>query len=380
MFKILEYIFYLLTSVIKPSRVIVFSSYPAFTDNAYAVYKHLLEKNLFRGYKFVWVTLEKNINIEILGNTNERDIRVFSKKSILSLWYYFNAKHIFITHGLYSRLTFNRPNTVINLWHGMPLKRIGILDKKSSFYMKNTQLLIATSVTFQKIMAKSFNKHINQVLLTGQPRNDLMFEPTDFYKKTNLNKANYRKVGIWLPTYRKTSIGKVRVDGNFQDGFLSFLNISQLQEMNLFFKSCYTLIIIKLHPMDILQDFEFENYSNIRIIKQKDFTSQLYPLLGSTDFLLTDYSSVWVDYEILNKPIGFVMDDFDEYKNNRGFTIDNFENELPGIRISDIATLKKFILNPFKHKVSIGNGNKYNEFKDNKSTERLISYLNKKNL
>ena len=363
----------------RPSNIIIFCSYPSFTDNAFAIYQHIVKKNLFPGYKLVWLVLDpkdakkENIPFEMINDK----LVVLSKKSIRGIWYYLTAKYVFFTHGLYSNLKISRQNTVINLWHGMPLKKIGLMDNFFTSYMGNTQILIATSEIFQKLMSQSFGKPLNDVLIIGQPRNDMMFEPTDFYEKTNINKSDYKSVGIWLPTYRRSTIGDIRVDGNYEEGKISFLDLEQLKELNKSLEGNKILLIIKLHPMDILQEFDFSSFSNLIIVKQKDFTSQLYPLLGSTDFLLTDYSSVCIDYDILGKPMGFVMDDFDEYKESRGFTIPNLDKELPGKIIINMEALKEFLAAPDKYKTNTGD--RFNKFKDNKASERLLNWLEENN-
>ena len=56
----------------------------------------------------------------------------------------------------------------------------------------------------------------------------------------------------------------------------------------------------------------------------------LYCLLNSVDPLLTDYSSVFFDYAILNRPIYFYMYDLEEYAQDlRGFYLD-IHKDLPG--------------------------------------------------
>ena len=45
-----------------------------------------------------------------------------------------------------------------------------------------------------------------------------------------------------------------------------------------------------------------------------------YELLGVADALLTDYSSVYYDYLLLDRPIGLCWDDYEEYKAN-GFKV-----------------------------------------------------------
>jgi CDP-glycerol glycerophosphotransferase (TagB/SpsB family) len=373
--SIFQNIFRILSSVLTPYKVIVFCSYPVFTDNAFAIYQHIIHNNLFTGYKLVWIVLNsKEIKKDSLPHGKRKtDVIILSKKSPVALFYYLIAKYVFFTHGLYSNLKIARQNTVINLWHGMPLKRIGLMDNQGSSYMGNSQILIATSELFQKLMAQSFGKPVTNVLIIGQPRNDMMSQPTDFYDSFNINKSSYSSIGIWLPTYRATTIGEIRIDGNFDKGKISFLDLEQLLELNAFLEQNKILLIIKLHPMDKLQEYNFNLFTNLKIVKQKDFTSQLYPLLGSTDFLLTDYSSVWVDYDILGKPMGFVIDDIEEYKKSRGFTIDNLDRELPGKIIRNMDALKVFLLNQEKYKVYTGE--RFNKFKDDNASERLLNWL-----
>ena len=71
---------------------------------------------------------------------------------------------------------------------------------------------------------------------------------------------------------------------------------------------------------------------------------QLYSLIGECGVLLTDYSSVYIDYLILNRPIGFIIDDFEEYKNSRGFVFDKPDDWMPGEKIKTFEELEKFIL------------------------------------
>ena len=102
-----------------------------------------------------------------------------------------------------------------------------------------------------------FNNMLKEgVLLIGQPRNDLMYEPTDFYDKIGHSRSDYRKVGIWLPTYKQSAIGDIRSDGVFYEDGISFLNIDQLSTLNERLKEKKDLLVVKLHPMDILQQKE----------------------------------------------------------------------------------------------------------------------------
>jgi CDP-glycerol glycerophosphotransferase (TagB/SpsB family) len=125
--------------------------------------------------------------------------------------------------------------------------------------------------------------------------------------------------------------------------------------------------------MDALQQCFLPQYDNILILKELKHNIQLYPLLGNMDFLLTDYSSVWVDYEILNKPIGFLIDDMQAYNQSRGFTFEDFERILPGNIILNINQLYDFFMavdiNTFQTAAL------FNKYKDNLSSKRLLKKI-----
>lgn len=70
--------------------------------------------------------------------------------------------------------------------------------------------------------------------------------------------------------------------------------------------------------------------------------NELYVL---SDILITDYSSVFFDYAVLNRPVYFYMYDLEEYKDElRGFYLD-IHTELPGKVYEDEETMLKDVKN-----------------------------------
>ena len=72
---------------------------------------------------------------------------------------------------------------------------------------------------------------------------------------------------------------------------------------------------------------------------------EIYLLLGSADALITDYSSVFFDYLLLDRPIGFTVDDIERYAKKRGFTVppEDMERLMAGPKIKDIQDLIAFL-------------------------------------
>ena len=103
-------------------------------------------------------------------------------------------------------------------------------------------------------------------------------------------------------------------------------------------------LIVKIHPLQEIGE-NMKKFSNIEVITQsqlEDFGISIYEILRSCDGLLTDYSSVYFDYMMLNRPIGFTVDDIEEYKNKRGFVFDNPYEYMPGMKIRTYEDLSRF--------------------------------------
>ncbi|AVQ27310.1 glycosyl transferase [Fusobacterium ulcerans] len=376
--KIIKKFMILLDKFIPKSNIIIFNSFIELTDNSFAIYKYLKEK--LPAYKYIWITENKSINSNKRENSRTK---IYPKISLAGIYYFLRSKYIFTTHGLYSNFSSNKNRKIINLWHGMPLKPIGNLDKRTNKTIETKyDMIIATSELFQCFMAKAFNIDINKVIITGQPRNDLLYEETDFFCKINLKKEKFKKILMWMPTFRKSIVDSESSwakDGKYVENYISILPFSKLSNLNKLLEKKQFLLILKLHPFDILQEEKFKEFTNIIILKNEDLENideHLYPLLGTTDALITDYSSVWIDYEILNKPIFFAIHDYEEYKNTRGLLFEDFINISP---YPVIDTYEKFIgfLENYEN-IDMNNReftNKYNKYKDNKSCERIIKYL-----
>lgn len=367
-------IFSYVANRVPTTNIICFNSCPDYTDNAYAIFKYLYNNRYGNKFRFVWLVNEK-ADVSLVKKRiaeDKMEARTLYKMSIEGFWCFLRCRYCFYTHGIFESLYLKQyEDKMINMWHGMPLKNLGIADKKNSDYMHNADLMLANSIPFQSIMSRCFNIDSKKVLPIGQPRCDLLFEGTDFFCKHKIDKDKFDKIGIWLPTYRSSIVKEIRIDGNYRAGCISFMNEDDLSLLNKELECLNHLLIIKLHPMDQLQEYVFRNYSRIMIIKAKDLDCQLYSLLGSCDYLLTDFSSVCIDFDICKKPMGFPMDDVDAYKNSRGFLFDNIEDVLPGPILPDYEHLLNFIRCPFYKKSSLN----LNSYYDNQASKRLVDYL-----
>ncbi|MGL6228153.1 MAG: CDP-glycerol glycerophosphotransferase family protein [Culicoidibacterales bacterium] len=310
-------------------KKIVFMSYPDFSDNSFAIFYTMIKKKMAR--KYIWFYYKRNKNyidkkIKQYFEPDEMKNVTFIEATnpIPVAWHYLTANTIISTHGCVDFLPLLKWQTKINLWHGMPLKRIAALDFNATKSPQKMDLTIATSPLFKEIVAQCFELELSKVIEIGSPRMDFLLMCTD-QLRIDFGIKEKDNIYLWMPTYRKSGEGKAHEDGiiNQTIGNLTPENFAQLNKV-LVDKNEY--MFIKLHPMDYLnasEEIKLFDFSNIKIFTSDSFLNHGYEinhLLAMSDVLITDYSSVYFDYAILNRPIILYTDDDSTYRENRGFT------------------------------------------------------------
>lgn len=305
----------------KRNRIVIYSNW-GFRDNIRTLYQYLVDNGYQDKYEIVCAS---NDFYHL-----ERDSRVKYTSIYRGLYYFLTSKYFFYSFGKYP-IKPSKKQMVVNLWHGMPLKKIGNLEYgleniDYNFFTK----LVSSSDLFTPIMKTAFNAKDEQMLLVGNIRNDELFEEK---KDKNI---------IWMPTYRNS-----KNYHDSQDAFIFSLDESEFEDINTILAEYEYHLYIKLHPLEESQ-FKFKNnYSNIHMLSE-DIISQhygtLYKFLGTTSALITDYSSVFLDYYLLDRPVAFTINDYEEYKEKRGFVFDDIKSLMAGPTISNLEELLKFLL------------------------------------
>lgn len=383
-YKLIEYI----NKLIIKRNVVIFNSFPDVSGNALALYSYIIRErpDIVSKYRLVWCVDSKDFykSKRILKySTGVNKHNLIRKRSIKGVFIYLKARYIISTHGYFSNIKSGKNQKHFNLWHGMPMKKIGYLLSDKNGQSDNADYTIATSNVFKVLMAKAFNISEQNVFVTGQPCNDLLFNSNNSLKRLGIIKHNYHKVLIWMPTYRKSIIGDIRSDGSEDSfGVLSVLT-EHLEEFNGLLNKLGYLLIIKPHPMDNLCKLERVDTDNIKIILNEDLEVNnilLYELLGEADILLTDYSSVFIDYLNLDRPIAFICDDIREYSETRGFCFESVSDFLPGEHISCYTELEDYLNNidviNEQWRLKREKVNKlFNEISDNNNSKRVCNSI-----
>lgn len=207
----------------------------------------------------------------------------------------------------------------------------------------------AAAEIFKPVFAEAFGCREEQVLINGHPRNDYLFRASHGLFRIGVEKSDYEKVFLWMPTYRMSRDGLI-MDSEGENlanaGIPLFHTQEELGELNSYLNHKKCLMVLKLHPAQNLEGVNWGEYSNLKILTNEELEQKglpLYQVVRETDVLLTDYSSVFFDYLLLDKPVGFILEDFGDYEDLRGFVVENPLDYMPGEKIYDKRQLYNFV-------------------------------------
>lgn len=356
----------------KDKKRIFLYSNMGFRDNVKAVFDYLIEHGYNRKYTII-VSLN---DWEEYVETAEKNVKYVS--NVKGLLKFFRCKYCYYCFGKYP-VKPSKKQIVFNLWHGMPLKRIGNMVKgyEKTDYNYFTHLL-CTSEYFRDIMKKSFNARDEQIVICGQPRTDEMLseipaEDEITAKAELLGYENkFSKMLLWLPTFREN-------DG----GELNILSEDQFETLDKMCRENDWTMLVKLHPLSKLNINEYSHYNCINFINDKTLKEAhigFYSLIGMSSCLVTDYSSVFYDYLLLDRPIGFAISDIDEYGDGRGFVFDDPLCKMPGELLRSGTDFLRFAGKIMEGKDEFANmrrklSEEFNYYCDNKNCERVLSFV-----
>ncbi len=353
----------------KDEESIFIYSNLGYRDNIRAIFEYLIENNYNNEYKII-VSLD---NYEYLNRLNMPNIKFVS--NVKGIFSFFRCKYCFYCFGKYP-VKPSRDQIVFNLWHGMPLKRVGNMVKgyEKVDYNYFTHIL-CTSEFFRDIIKKSFNCDDSSIVICGQPRTDAMLHNHPPIKRREIigrllgferRKTN---VILWLPTYRENKGSELDI--------LSKIQLERLNEMCI---SKNHTVLIKPHHLSSLNTDNLKDYKGIKVITDERLEYlgiNFYSVIRFSECLITDYSSVYFDYMLLDKPIGFAVSDISEYDNERGFVFDNPMDYMPGDIIKNGDDFLEFAKDIIEHKDNYKEQRRvlcktFNKYNDDQNCKRAL--------
>ncbi len=296
-----------------------------YSDNTKCVFEYV--NSIKKDTKCVWISR----NDSVVEQVRKAGFRSYKELSIKGLWYSARAQAAFCTeHAEVVSRFLNRKTKIINLWHGMGIKAVGIesgwVKGKTEDEMREYHKycydnyskwhwMCASEEAKQKY-ARSFLVPEEMFYITGQPKDDSF---------ANLKESSYineirtehpgAKIAVYLPTHRNFGRGVHIADET---------SIETLKKVNEKLAEKNIVMIFKPHYHEFKKYEGYtENFSNIIFATDKEKFGDVYTFLPVCDMLITDYSGIMFGYLASGKPIIYFTYDYDEYvAGDAGFCYD----------------------------------------------------------
>lgn len=213
-----------------------------------------------------------------------------------------------------------RGRIVYHLGHGIPLKNIGLAEKKISFTKKinrHLRLRLFTHITsyselFVPVLKKAFKNENAEYVMLGQPRNDFLLEGEHILSDIDclVNTGASKRI-LYSPTWRSYAETK----------FFPFSDMDK-KKLHAFLEATNTIIYLRPHPY-FKASIDNDIYGSTRVkYFGSDVISDVTPYLNFFDILITDYSSIFLDFYALDgKLVIFLPYDLDIYDDIVGFSV-----------------------------------------------------------
>jgi CDP-glycerol glycerophosphotransferase len=278
--------------------------------------------------------------------------------------------------------------TSFQIWHGNGIKRVSMTNKKTAAQLRGPRpfrwLLHWCNVfpTYDVVFfasrlqreRRSASFRMKEAVINGQPRNDIFFGTDVGFNLIGCDGATTEKIRsaaaagkhvvLYSPTFRPPDE-------------IQPAHALDLDELNTFALRHGLLIVWKAHPKDgiVVQERE--------ALVVMDKNADVYPVMGYADCMITDYSSIYMDYLLLDRPIIFFPYDLEHYLRRRGIQHD-YNTITPGPKCLTQAEVQQAL-----REIIVEGGDSWRnsretvrrdfyEYRDGRSCERLFAEIRKR--
>ena len=300
------------------------------------------------------------------------------RRSLRGVLAFLTSRWVMTTESLYGSPVPPSTQTLVNIWHGEPPTKTVVRFLPGRTPIPCTWAPVCSTVG-RAYRAAEFGLHPLRVPIVGAPRNDRMLRADRAaVRRLVLGDAADRPTLLWLPSFRAGRWGnRVRVDATGGYPGVPF-ETSDLAELDDALTALGATLVIKLHPHDVASFTG--TYRSLRVLTQQDMEGHgltLYPLLSAFDGLITDMSSVWVDYLLVDRPMVFAFPDIEDYRDGRGLNLEPYEDWVPGPLVRTSAELVQAVTDVVRGRDTCAEERRraqarFHRFHDDRSTSRLL--------
>lgn len=352
------------------NKQILFVSYGGrkYDGSPKILYEKIINDNRFENYEIIWA-FEK---------PEKHHINRGGKVKIDTIKYFIIAlkSGIWITNSSIERgLEFKKNKTFcLNTWHGTPIKKMGIDIHSNNKSFKSKSDFSVDNFTVQgeygaKIFSRVFNINYDKMLFFGLPRNDILVNCNDkdkYYKRKKIGVPLDKKIILYTPTYREYN----------KDNKMNCIEKPPI-DFELWKKEIGNeyVVLLRAH-YEVTRLLNVPEYSDF-IYDVSDYDN-LNDLMIVSDILISDYSSIFFDYSILEKPMITYAYDYNKYIKKRGMYFDIREEISSVSKETELLNLLKNLNYDAEVKNTKLFRNKYVEYYGN-AANQVVDLIYKKN-
>lgn len=319
----------------------------SFGDNAFFIAKELSKA---KQHQMIFINQKKcKIDFTLIP-TDCKKIYSFETSNVLdtvfSIYHLATAKYVFVDNyaGVLSVIKFRHDVKCIQLWHAAgAIKKFGWSDPETAARSERAkvrfqqvydrfQYIPVGSQQMADIFSESFHVDQSHFIYTGVPQTDFYFDDTAKKQAHARLQEKYpaiigKTVILYAPTFRKNSLHRMELQ----------LDVPLLLEK---LDDRY-VILIRLHP-SVKEVTNLNDHPRVIVVNDHPHLSEL---LINSDLLITDYSSIPVEFSLLGKKMIFFTYDLKDYGKTQGIWAES-SLYFPGPIVKSTSEVIDEILNP----------------------------------
>ncbi len=353
-------------------KIWVFGNGTGYSGNSKALFEYLLINKT--DISVYWVTND----VKVFNILLAKSFPVIKKTSIEGIYLTFRSKIRFscISNDDVNFWT-GRNSIRVQLWHGIPLKKIGKsskiglyrdvfqnktlykrLYKFQEWYIQASFIVSPSEYVKNYSYVEAFDIQPDQIIILGDARLDTFVN--------NSKKLSTRKI-IYMPTFRA-----------FDPDFL-VSQIPIIKSITKLLSSSEIEFHIKLHPYTPTNSL---NYLMVESPETRIYsTNDIYENLNDFELLISDYSSIMIDFAVLKRPtISYRYDEKNYHKFEREMYLDIKDLSFIQSAVTDqelLEMLKEYIANPKSKRFEIDYDDvkRFHFYGDGKTCERHYEFF-----
>lgn len=242
--------------------------------------------------------LVDSIEIVMMVMSKIENVKVVKKNTLRGFYLWLTSRNVAFTHGAFSSPKPWGGRYFLNLWHGDGPKTNPDLSRSNPI---NSSSILSAHELWGRKKAQNFHAGEAKVFHVYNPRCLEFLNPAQDFELEKLGIDPSIPFVVWMPTWRRDLWSNVHPS-------IEGYNFSLVELCDLFSKSGVQLVV-RAHPLDhqLARLVKFRNLDRLGTLGNPS----LYSFLAKSSGLISDYSSVVTDYEVLGKPIGYLCADME---------------------------------------------------------------------